>query len=136
MRVRRVNGVPLITYKAAKLPGEMKARRELEWRLDPGDPSGDQMEELLQMLSFRRVAEVRKERQTYTIGGIFADAAIVIDRVETLGEFAELELLIGKKSEIDQARGLIRQLSDQLGLRTVEPRSYLEMVLESYSGDR
>ena len=82
------------------------------------------MEELLQMLSFRRVAEVRKERQTYTIGGIFADAAIVIDRVETLGEFAELELLIGKKSEIDQARGLIRQLSDQLGLRTVEPRSY------------
>jgi len=135
-RVRRVDGVPLITYKGPKLPGPIKARKELEWRLDPGDPSGEQMEELLQILGFRPVATVEKIRSSYFLSTPMDEMVVVIDEVEKVGIFAEIEQVVAKDSDIDRAKIGIGQLSDQLRLRTVEPRSYLEMVLESISIDR
>ncbi len=135
-RIRRVDGVPLITYKGPKLAGAMKAREELEWRLDPGDPDGEQMEKLLRILGFRLVACVQKKRCPYTAySAPFSQIAIVVDEVENLGLFAELEQIVGEKSEIDGARARIQDLSQQLGLRTAEPRSYLELVLEYQLGN-
>lgn len=136
LRVRRIDGVPLITYKAPKLPGKIKARRELEWRLDPGDPGGDQMEELLKLLGFRRVAAVNKERRPYLMDGKSGEIVVVIDCVQNLGNFAEVELLVAGKPEIEPAREEIRELAEQLGLRVSEPRSYLQMVLQADSGGR
>lgn len=135
-RVRRIGGIPLITYKGAKLTGAMKARREMEWRLDPGDPDGSQTEELLQVLGFRRVACVQKERQIYQIGEQFPEISVVIDRVDPIGVFAELEQIVADQSQIDSARAQIQRLSTKLGLRTAEPRSYLEMVLEFDLGQK
>ena len=134
-RIRRIDGVPLITYKGPKLPGRIKARRELEWRLDPGDPSGDLTEELLQLLGFRPVASVSKERQPYSISGEFAPIAVVIDHVENVGNFAELELIVAEKGSVEGARDKIQLFSERLGLRTAEPRSYLEMLIQYNSGD-
>jgi adenylate cyclase class 2 len=135
-RVRRIDGLPLITYKGAKLSGPMKARREMEWRLDPGDPDGNQTEELLQVLGFRRVANVQKQRSPHSLGGDFSELGVVIDEVESVGIFAELERIVAEESQIEPAQIEIQELSDKLGLRMVEPRSYLEIVLESDSGNR
>lgn len=135
-RVRRVDGVPMITYKGPKLPGPIKARKELEWRLDPGDPSGEQMEELLQILGFRSVATVEKTRSPYLLSAPTGEMVVVIDEVETVGIFAEIEQVVAADTEINRAKIGIDQLSDRLRLRIVEPRSYLEMVLESISVDR
>jgi len=135
-RVRRVDGVPLITYKSPKLAGAIKARKELEWRLDPGDPSGERMEELLQLLGFHKVAIVNKTRSPYLFSSPMDQITVVIDEVETVGIFAEIEQLVAKESEIERAKIGIERLSDKLRLRTVEPHSYLRLVLESTSVDR
>lgn len=129
-RVRRVNGVPMITYKGTKLPGTVKARRELEWRLDPGDADGAKMEELLELLSFRRVAVVEKRRRCFSMPADLTDFGVMIDQVSELGSFAELELIAADSSQVEAARERICQLSGRLGLHQAEPRSYLTMILE------
>jgi adenylate cyclase class 2 len=130
LRIRRVDGCPLVTYKGPKLPGAIKARRELEWQLDPGDPDGTKMEELLEVLGFRRVAMVRKQRRRFAMSGDLADFGVVIDQVARLGLFAEIELIVADHAHIESSRDRIGRLGEQLGLHRSEPRSYLRMLLE------
>jgi len=128
-RIRRINDLPLITYKGRRLPGGIKARRELEWRLDPGDPEGNQMQELLGLLGFRRVATVKKRRFPYTSSDCKGEISMMIDEVESLGEFAEIELLVGSEADVEDARCRIASLAELLGLRLSQPNSYLELLL-------
>lgn len=135
LRVRRVNGVPMVTYKGTKLPGAIKARRELEWRLDPGDSGGTKMEELLRLLGFRHVATVTKTRQAFSLHHPSGDFSVTLDDAEHLGQFTEIELVIeddpGSEGErVETARSRIAQLAEELNLRQSEPRSYLSMLLQ------
>ncbi len=130
LRVRRVDGVPSVTYKGSLVPGGIKARRELEWRLDPGDPDGSNMETLLTLLGFRRVGTVEKSRRTFAFAGELADFTVVIDQVAELGDFAEIELIVPQMGGIQAARERIADFSAQLGLRDGESRSYLTMYLQ------
>lgn len=130
-RVRRINGRPLITYKGPKLPGTVKARQELEWSLDPGDQDGTKMEQLLQLLGFRRVATVEKNRRPFSLPGPLSEMTVVLDEVEKLGFFAEIEILAGDQEELESARAKVLELASRLGLRDAEPKSYLTMLLET-----
>jgi adenylate cyclase class 2 len=134
LRIRRVDGIPMITYKGPKLPGAIKARREQEWRLDPGDIDGSSTEQLLQILGFRPVAVVRKRRRPYRLPKPWNDFQVVLDEVQLLGRFAEVELLVESEAEIEPARQRIGELSDHLGLQRAEPRSYLSMLMELPTG--
>ena len=144
LRVRRINGTPLITYKGAKLPGAIKARRELEWELGPGDAGGDKTEQLLQLLGFQRVAEVCKSRRVFAPGPSSGESAscdmvgfsVVLDDVDQVGRFAEIELLAETESDVQQARDRIGLLADRLGLQQTESRSYLRMLLEVSAANR
>ncbi|QDT07872.1 CYTH domain protein [Rubripirellula lacrimiformis] len=138
LRIRRVDGIPMITYKGTKLPGAIKARRELEWRLDPGDSDGSKMEEMLVLLGFRRVATVHKTRRSFrfpaadprsdSVGG---ELTVVVDDVTGLGPHAEIEMLAADADSVEAARDQITILATKLGLRDAESRSYLRMILES-----
>jgi adenylate cyclase class 2 len=131
LRLRRVDGVPMVTYKGQPAAGGIKAREELEWRLDPGDPDGSRTETLWKRLDFRQVASVRKVRRTFEMPPPWSSFAVVIDRVDSLGDFAEIELIVDRPEEIEQARDRIGDLADQLKLSRAEPRSYLTLLLES-----
>ncbi len=131
LRVRRIDGVPLITYKGHHAPGDIKAREELEWELGAGDSDGSKTESLLKLLGFREVATVKKRRRSFTLPGDLSDLAVVIDDVVSVGNFSEIELLVGDSTEVDAARRRIRQLSERLKLDRPEQRSYLAMFLES-----
>lgn len=137
LRVRRIDGTPLVTYKGSKRPGAVKAREELEWRLDPGDPTGESMETLFDRLGFRKVATVTKQRETFHLGSS-NPVTVTIDRVEGLGEFAEIERVLHEGSPSDEAvekaREEVLDLASELGLKSPESRSYLRMQLESTSG--
>jgi len=140
LRVRREGDVPMVTYKGVKAPGDVKAREELEWRLDPGDADGESMERLLSHLSFRKVATVTKHRQTFRLGSSSESMTITIDEVPSLGEngspglFAEIEVVLPDASPsadaIETARSRITSLAETLGLTRAESRSYLRMQLE------
>ncbi len=140
LRVRRVDGIPMVTYKGQKLPGDVKAREELEWRLDPGDTYGLSMERLLTHLGFRRVATVSKRRHTYRIGTDDDSLTITIDHVPALnsagisGLFSEIECVLPSDAptdeEIQKARKRVTKMARKLGLNKPESRSYLRMQLE------
>lgn len=134
LRVRRINGLPEITYKGPKLPGSIKARQELQWRLDPGDPEGRQTEELLELLGFYRVATVEKWRFPYALAA--GAPAIMIDQVTSLGDFAEIELLVPSRTEVEPARQRVANLAAELGLRLPEPNSYLTLFLDRFRGSQ
>ena len=131
LRVRRVNGKPMVTYKGTILPGSVKARRELEWPLDPGDHDGSHMESLLEALGFRRVATVSKQRRSFGFRQDSTGFTIVVDEVDGLGHFAEIELIVEDSSAVEAARSRILELGQQLGLLRPERRSYLTLILES-----
>ncbi len=130
LRIRRVDGRPSLTYKGNKLPGEIKARRELQWRLDPGDVDGEKMETLLKLLGFREVATVRKERESFAAGDPPGGLVVTIDQVEQLGTYAEIEAPPAAREEVEQARCRVAALAAQLSLRETEPKSYLRLVVE------
>ncbi|TWT73267.1 class IV adenylate cyclase [Allorhodopirellula solitaria] len=141
LRVRRVDGTPMVTYKGQKREGDVKARQELEWRLDPGDADGRSMEQLFQLLGFSKVATVSKQRHTYRIGDDIDGLTITIDEVPALasqekpGLFAEIECVLPSDKptdeEIRSARQRVTEMAEKLGLNLPESRSYLRMVLES-----
>ena len=129
-RVRRVNDRPMITYKGPKQPGAVKARQELEWPLDPGDRDGSKTEQLLTLLSFRRVATVKKKRHPFGLPQPWTGLTVVLDEVENLGSFVEIEILAEGEGGIEPAKSRVLALAKHLDLRVPEPRSYLTMILE------
>jgi adenylate cyclase class 2 len=84
---------------------------------------------LLDVLGFRRVAEVNKRRRhgTCTVAGDVV--GIAVDDVEDVGTYLELEI-VATEETMQSARSTITRLADQLSLSSPERRSYLELLLE------
>jgi adenylate cyclase class IV len=55
---------------------------------------------------------------------------VALDRVEGLGDFAEIEIVAETQSELAAAQAAVLTLAADLGLIEMEPRSYLRMALE------
>jgi adenylate cyclase class 2 len=127
VRVRYSQGSCTLTYKGPKNKNfTVKAREEL----NTGIESGPVLEKILIRLGFTRTADVRKQREYYTLNG----ASVALDQVEGLGSFVEIEVIAEETGS--SASDLISRLAGELGL-TGEPilLSYLEL-LQSARGDR
>ncbi|NOZ76945.1 MAG: class IV adenylate cyclase [Euryarchaeota archaeon] len=119
LRMREAGGRFFLTYKGPKLDRETKTREEFEVEVfDAGNA-----EEILHRLGFRRVLEVRKTRESYRLPGY----RVMLDEVEGLGSFVELEKEAGDYSPQEMA-----DLFKDLGIdpARMERRSYLELLLE------
>ena len=134
LRVRRIDGRPHVTYKGPKLRGPVKARRELEWPLGPGDSDGQRMTELLVTLGFRAVAEVCKHRQSFDWQQVQEwPLQVTIDQVDQVGCYAEIETIAEDEDQVAAARQAVSAGAERLGLRQPEPRSYLNLLLAGQS---
>lgn len=137
LRIRLIDGVASVTYKGPKLPvadAALKARKEIEWSLAPGDSDGRQMDQLLTALGFTAVTTVRKDRQSFTwpeTDSNHSAFTVTIDQVHEIGLFAEIELLIPDQSagDVESAGERIRRLADRLALSETVRHSYLQMLL-------
>jgi adenylate cyclase, class 2 len=129
LRIRRVGEQNFITYKGPRLDATTKTRREIELPLAAGAAAAEQFAELLTALGFRRVAEVRKLRRKACFHREGFEVEAALDEVESLGHFAELEL-IADDANLDAARQCLASLAAELGLTSTERRSYLELLLE------
>jgi adenylate cyclase class 2 len=119
--VRYADGRAVMTYKGAKLAGtRIKAREEMNLAVEDGGV----LESVLVRLGFRPTATVRKRRELWTLG----DASIALDEVESLGTFAEVEIIGEEGDETVEER--VHAIARSLGI-TGEPitASYLELVL-------
>ncbi len=137
LRVRCVDSIASVTYKGPKMDlgdSALKARKEIEWCLAPGDTDGSQMRELFTALGFTTVTTVKKQRVSYFWPDDHADYhdfTLTVDDVDQVGLYAEIELLIpGDDPEQVHAAGeRIDALADRLGLTETVRSNYLSLLL-------
>jgi adenylate cyclase class 2 len=122
-----------VTYKGPYSTTGVKARPELEWRLDPCDEDGRNMQSLFEFLGFTSVMTVRKTRRSFLLTHGGRELIVTIDDAELLGTFAEVETIAADDQEIEACRGRISELAEMLDLRSPEGKSYLTMALECVS---
>ncbi len=134
-RIRSIGDENYLTYKGPKLDRTVKTRRELEQPIVSGAAAVEQFTALLLALSFRPSAKVAKSRASATVAWGGVEYEIAWDEVDGLGTFLEVELVVDRE-EMDAAKSQILALEKELGLTTVERRSYLEMVLGQKLEDR
>ena len=118
-----------VTYKGAHLPGNVKARHELEWSVEASDHDGTNLQSLLLCLGFEMVATVKKQRRSRQLHRSGRDVIVALDLVESVGSYAEIEVLAADENDLEAAREVVSGLAEELGLTTPEPRSYLTLLL-------
>ncbi len=128
LRIRSVGGQNWVTYKGPKIDTTTKTRREIEIPFESGEHAATRYAEMLVALGFRPVAAVRKHRRYAACRWQVTPVEIVIDEVEGVGQFCEIELT-AEESGLDAARDTLVRVAQELGLCESERRSYLEMLL-------
>jgi adenylate cyclase class 2 len=126
LRLRSIDGEPFVTYKGPKLDATVKTRHELEFALGE---AGEGLAELLKLLGFQSVAEVRKQRERFHLVRQGLSFEIALDTVDGLGRFVEVELVVDE-SGVELAQKAVVAIAAELGLSELESRSYLRMLLE------
>jgi adenylate cyclase class 2 len=128
VRLRQIGGQNVITYKGPKLDATTKTRREIELPIAPGKEGLAQFGELLEVLSFRRVAEVHKVRTKGKLNWQGWPVEVALDDVTGVGKYVELEIQ-AEEAALSGARQAILELAARLKLTQQERRGYLEMLL-------
>ena len=130
VRVETAEGEPepertLLTYKGPLIDADSKSRREAETPVE--DP--DALESILDGLGYTETATVRKDRDRYQLAG----CAVVLDRVEGLGEFLEVEAETERETDdaLAAARADAIDVLERLGVNPDEQirTSYLGQLL-------
>lgn len=134
-RLRRIGDDNRITYKGPRFPGPTKTREEIELPVERGERAFRDLARLFENLGFRPVAAVRKRRTAFHVSCLPHDIEVTLDRVEGLGDFAEIEAIADDEADLPSAQAAILKLAGTLGLEQVEPRSYLRMILEARQVD-
>jgi adenylate cyclase, class 2 len=130
-RVRSIGTGNRITYKGPRRPGPTKTREEIEIPFADGAQTTAQLLRLFELLGFRVVATIRKERTSYLVKRAGESLEVALDHTESLGDFAEVETLAASEPDLPAAQSAVLALASELGLTEIEPRSYLRMALEA-----
>jgi adenylate cyclase class 2 len=128
-RIRTVGEQSYLTYKGPKLDAATKTRREIELPFGDSPQAAAQMDDMLQLLGFRKALVVSKQRRRFHVTWQAVQVEATIDQVEGLGTYAELEI-VTEEAGLDRAREAILSLAEQCQLGVPERRSYLELLLE------
>lgn len=127
-RIRSVDDQNYVTYKGAVLGTVAKTRHEIEVGLASGAETVLQFTNIVNMLGFCFVREVRKSRRSYSLSWNQTNFELTIDEVPELGFFLEIELIAYGQAR-EAAEAAVWRLAAALGFSAAEPRSYLDMLL-------
>lgn len=121
-----------LTYKGPKIDLLTKTRREIELELAPGG-SPEALADRLVALGFRPAGRVVKERSSFMVERSQTRIEVVVDAVEGLGPYVELEAAAEEDSLV-RVRQVVMELAAELGLAGGERRSYLQLLEEVSPG--
>lgn len=133
LRIRQVADCGWLTYKGPVVDSQTKSRREIEIGIEEGRQGAEQLASALELLGFRPVRAVRKQRTGYRLNWQGRHCEVAFDRVEELGTYLEIETL-AEETERDAARDVVLDLARQLGVSSPEKRSYLCLLLDKDRG--
>lgn len=134
LRIRSVGDEHCVTYKGPVVDSQTKTRREIEVSLS-GAAAGQQSAEMLELLGFRPVRQVRKRRRLYELVWQDCRVEVAFDQVADLGEFLEIETL-ADESNRPAAVAAILALAVRLRLAEPERKSYLALLIEKERGKK
>ena len=124
LRIRTSGDRNYLTYKGPIVDTLAKTRHEIEIPFGSGVADWERLAALLECLGFCRFGSVNKQRQPFHLDWEDRQLELVIDEVEELGIFLEIETMADEQ-EKTKARDCILRLANQLGLENSERRSYL-----------
>lgn len=128
-RIRRVDQAACFTYKGPRQSTTVKIREEIELPIDVNQLV--QWRTMVERLGFTPLPPVRKLRRIFVSNLVrYAELSVVIDDVQQLGIFAEVEQVVTSEQSLEAARTAVTDLSGLLGLHNAEPRSYLDQLLQ------
>ncbi|MEF8799430.1 MAG: class IV adenylate cyclase [Halolamina sp.] len=118
-----------LTYKGPLVEAESKSREEHETAV----ADAEAMAGVLSGLGFEPAATVEKERESFQLG----EYTLMLDHVDGLGEFVEIEREVSGEAAIEAAREDAAALLRELGLDPAEQirTSYLGLLLEADTVD-
>lgn len=126
LRLRKTQEGAEFTYKGPRLQSEWsKAREEVTLRTD--NPLT--VQRIIERLGFKETYVVKKHRTSYMLDKLRVD----VDLVEHLGEFVELEVLTESP---ERTKTLLETARTELGLEKLEPRTYLELLIEKHRSEK
>jgi predicted adenylyl cyclase CyaB len=108
-------------------------REEIEVPIPAGDIGFQDHLKVFLALGYKFVARVSKRRRTYSLNIEGFGIAFSFDEVETLGLHVEVEI-VAEEQDSARAIAIVQKLSEELGLKQVQPKSYLRLVLEKMNG--
>ena len=103
----------MVTYKGPRLKGKMKTRPEIELPLSDG--SLEQWLHIWLALGFTLVAEVRKEREAWSVAQGQATIQVTLDTVPEVGTFVEIEMIATNLADRERGDGADYRVSIQAG---------------------
>ncbi len=120
IRIRHAEGTTTVTYKGPRLSRDTKMREEHELVVN----NVHEARAILERLGFTPVATVEKTRERYKRD----DMCVMIDDVQGLGRFLEVEMLV--EEQIEHAEARIFHFLDDLGISRASTirDSYLELL--------
>lgn len=127
-RLRRIGSRNMLTYKGPKRDSITKTRTEIEVPLGAGEAVADDVERMFVSLGYRPVAIVRKQRTVYHLEHDRFDIEACLDEVGYVGSYVELEI-VTEQEQAEEAKDIVLNLAEKLGLKDQERRSYLELLL-------
>ena len=127
-RLRRIGERNFLTYKGPRRDPASKTRTEVEVPCPPGPAAAEAFLKLFGSLGYRPTAVVRKRRRIYEWARDGFTVHACLDDVEDVGRFVELEIVVDE-AHFAAARETVLRIAAELGLGTMEPRSYLEQLL-------
>ena len=122
VRLRTIKDIIILTYKGPKLESTVKTRKEIEVSMPRTEI--DKMLDFLYSNGYKKVAEIKKDREYYKI----KDFTISIDYVEGLGSFIEIEKI---SDDIEKSQTEILSLLAHFDIIGIEKRTYLGMILNN-----
>ena len=128
LRIRTDERGARITYKGPRVDHQTKTRREIELPVGANDGDDEKLSQLLKQLGFRQVRAVRKKRLPLELDWENRQLELVLDEVDGLGHFLEIETIADEQSKAAAGDSILR-LAKQLGLENSERRSYLSLLL-------
>ena len=137
LRIRRIGEELAVTYKGPRRDPVVKTREEIELPLRfageavPPAARREAWIRLLTRLGYEPFAEIAKTRRSavFQCGG--RRFTLTRESLPRLGEFTEIETLVGHPREIPAAQADLKAAAARLGLTDTVFASYLTLLLES-----
>jgi adenylate cyclase class 2 len=121
-RIRSEGAKTVVATKRREIDDGVEVNREIEFEV----ADAASFREFAQAIGFRPFIVKRKKTRKYVLGR----ASVDLHRVDPLGDFIEIEILVEDEADVKEAQAEVRGLLERFGVpkEKIEPRLYIDLL--------